>query len=263
MVAKKRKKRQNKKRTPVQPRPKDSGRNQAFDTLRGLAVVLMIVDHVAGVIFEQSIEIGQLRFLTRLSMPLFCVLAGYLVAGKTNVNWSRILQVAGAAILVNAAYVPYYGLFEILVSLLICYLLFAALKDWTMVFAGAAMLYSFDPTAPGPAEWLWNGESNLLDYPLSIVIAPFAIGIALKKLKGPLAFAPLLALLPAFWLVPAPSVYVLWFTPLAVLLVNLAERKPILNVPALEWIGRYPLRVYVVQYLVVLGIALLLQYMKS
>lgn len=258
MLARKRKKKSAKQSQSKTLPSSDKGRNLAFDTLRGLAIVMMIIDHVAAVAFEQNIELGQIRFFTRLSMPLFCVLTGYLVAGKTNVNWRRLLQVLLAAVVVNSLYVPYYGRFEILVSLLLSYLLFAAIGDWTMVFAGGALFYAFDPTAPGPSQWLWNGQENLLDYPFSVVVTPFAIGIAFKKLSGWQAYLALTLLMPAFWLVPAPSVYVLWFVPLAVLLLKAADANPKLVVRPLAWVGKFPLQVYVVQYVLILGAAMVI-----
>ena len=53
-----------------------SSRNYCLDSLRGLAIVLMIVDHVAGILYGQNIGESWIRFATRLSMPLFCVLTG-------------------------------------------------------------------------------------------------------------------------------------------------------------------------------------------
>ena len=53
-------------------------RLHSLDALRGLAIVLMIVDHVCGILLSINIEFAGVRFWTRLSMPLFAVLMGYL-----------------------------------------------------------------------------------------------------------------------------------------------------------------------------------------
>ncbi len=55
-------------------------RLRGLDAVRGLAIVLMIVDHVAGILFDLPIEVDNVRMLTRLSMPLFSVLMGYFLA---------------------------------------------------------------------------------------------------------------------------------------------------------------------------------------
>ena len=49
-------------------------RNQALDTLRGLAVLLMILDHAAVVFGLPEI----IRLYTRVAMPLFMAISGYL-----------------------------------------------------------------------------------------------------------------------------------------------------------------------------------------
>ena len=261
MAKKNRKRRGAKKHSGVvEPSNALTGRNRALDSLRGVAILLMIVDHVAFLFFDQNIELGQLRFFTRLSMPLFCILGGYLAAGKETVNWMRIAQVAVAACIVNLLYFPAYGQLEILVSLLLCYLGYAMIGKWMMLCAGGALLYAWDPTASSSlAADLWSGKACLLDFPFTIVATPFALGILLRKFGLPWAVGALLLLLPAIWLIPEPTVFVLWLTPVALLLVAGGCSKPSYSLRPLELIGRYPLRIYATQYVVLLGLALLTQ----
>lgn len=241
----------------------------ALDTLRGFAIILMILDHVAFYFFDQLIELGSVRLLTRLSMPLFCVLSGYLtlesltrVKGQNDkesrsgrkpfaaARWKRLIQVAIAALIVNAFYYPTAGNFEILVSLLICYLLVALTGAYFALFFGAFLLFSVDKTAV------------FLDYPLSIVATCVAAGVifSLKGARLSLACTTALAVLlfgqallaTEFQVVTAPSVFVLLFSPVAVLLLWAATKWKDFRLPLLEHVGRYPLTTYTLQYVVIL-----------
>lgn len=70
------------------------GRSPVIDSLRGLAVLLMVLDHglvaagVAGHPLRQTV--------TRASLPLFCVVAGALL--PTTPRWARLGAVAAAGL---------------------------------------------------------------------------------------------------------------------------------------------------------------------
>lgn len=72
--------------------PAAASRSWDLDALRGLAVALMLLDHVLAVTGHGAIVRAS---LTRLSMPLFFVLAGHLAR---RVDVSRLLLVAAAGV---------------------------------------------------------------------------------------------------------------------------------------------------------------------
>ncbi|MFB9542561.1 acyltransferase family protein [Micromonospora sagamiensis] len=80
-------------------------RDSGLDRLRGLAIILMVIDHVlvvvlANVASEPWMEAIRLT-LTRLSMPLFMILSGLLLARRGYPSRKRILQILVAAALLN------------------------------------------------------------------------------------------------------------------------------------------------------------------
>ncbi|RMF42324.1 MAG: DUF1624 domain-containing protein [Planctomycetota bacterium] len=260
-------------------RPKQSyltpgpGRIAALDTLRGAAIVGMIVDHIAWVA-GQPIEPGSVRLWTRISMPVFCCVMGYLLAGKdippklwrgsdridqkkarSQPNWNRFGQIVLAALCVDIIYFPFEGQFEILVSLALTWLLWAALRSDMVWCVAAFLFFRLDPTAGG---WGWA----VLDYPLSLVVPCVALGMLHRHagwrvavaVAGTMAGVIVGSHVLGWALVPPPSSYVLVAAPAAVLLLEGATRVPRWHLPPLEWIGRRPLTVYVVQYWVLLAV---------
>lgn len=226
-----------------------ASRNLALDSLRGLAILLMIVDHAVWLFGDGLIQPFEVRFFTRLSMPLFCVITGFFLAKRKQLNWKRVFQLCVCALVLNVAinivFYPGFQQMEILVSLLSCYLIYAVAGKWMVLLVGASLLYSLDPTANALAM-------PIFDYPLSVVAALVALGIALNNFGARTALLACLAVVPAFWLVPAPTVYVLWFAPLALGVVSIAVQKPNLNVPIVGWVGRHPLAIYTMHYLLLL-----------
>ena len=228
-------------------------RNACLDSLRGLAISLMIVDHIAWLFFSQPIEPNSIRMLTRLSMPLFCVLTGFFVLRRRSTNWERLFQVALAAAAVNLAYFTLYGKVEILAALLLCYLAIAGIGSWFLLGSVAFLLYPLDVT------------SSFFDFPMSVVATCVAVGGVQRRIGWPAAMV--LSVLIAtglmfdrffsdgFRWVAAPTVYVLLMLPLAVTLTGAGQFRPHWRVPGLEWIGRYPLSIYVGQYLLLLLLA--------
>lgn len=246
--------------SPKRPQAKPAGgasRLASLDTLRGLAIVLMVVDHIAWLFGDSQIAPLHIRFFTRLAMPLFCALSGYLLARPNRpsaLNPRRLGQVAGAAAVVNLAYFlcfPQYGKVEILASLLVCYLIYGMLGRWTMLLL--------------PSCWLlpWDAAAAYFDYPVTVVMTCVASGMLLRELGsvralvgcgvvvgGVLLSTPIQAV-PV--LVPTPTVYVLYFLPLALLMVFAAAHWPRIQWVPLTQLGAQPLRMYVGQYLVLLA----------
>lgn len=225
---------------PVEKKPALT-RNATLDSLRGLAIGLMIVDHVAGVFFSVDIAPDTLRFLTRLSMPLFAILMGFFLASSTKTNWKRLLQLGGASAAMNILYYYVYEELEILASLLVCYLGYLALgRNFVWCFVGA---YFF----------LQDPSRELFDYSISVVATCVAQGVIVRRFGWPIAAFAGLLILPAAWFVTAPTQYALFFILPASMLVAAGQASPRWAVPGLETLGRYPLTAYLTQYAIILG----------
>jgi peptidoglycan/LPS O-acetylase OafA/YrhL len=235
-----------------------NGRNGFLDGLRGLAILLMVVDHVTGILFQIPIPGSSIRLATRLSMPLFCVLMGYLLKPQplTLGLDNRLVQISLAAVLANLVFWPYYGVIEILGSLLVAYLLFIAMRSSFVVLVLAILVYPIDPLKP----WF--------DYPPSIVVSFVAQGLLLRRFGiGPALILGAFLAVAAFWirtLEPLGHNHLMCLFALpATLLVFAGERLGSDNrqirsnhaTVGLVWLGQHPLRVYLVQYYIILGLA--------
>lgn len=252
------------------------GRNPYLDALRGLAILLMIVDHVAAIPLQIPISGSATRLVTRLSMPLFCLLMGYFLKVDSRFdafslsNWrkNRMLQIAGAAILANLVFWPHYQCLEILGSLLLAYGLFLAMGRFFPVLVLSLLLYQHDVLRP----WF--------DYPPSIVISFVAHGMVLRRFGFLAALASGIFLFTGGWWIEPDSAsrWAYWggnqklclFVLPATLLVEwgrqMGEREQrqrpstsgkLLRGMGLEKIGQHPLLVYLAQYYIVFAIDVL------
>ena len=231
-------------KSPIEKLP----RNRLLDSLRGLAIVLMVIDHAAGILFQQPLSEWNIRFATRLSMPLFCVLMGYFLKQTKPFRWQRVIEVAVACILVNVVFQPFYGKIEILGCLLIAYLLFQALGRYYYPFVLAILFYTIVPDG----QWF--------DFPVTLTVSFVAIGVILRQFGiGPAAACAAAISCGAFAIrefQPSGVNHLLcYFVLPATLLVYAGTKRPNWSVPGLDLIGRYPLTCYVVQYYMVFGIA--------
>lgn len=245
-----------------EPRGVKSPRQPALDALRGLAILLMIVDHAAYYLWDVPLAPHTIRIVTRLSMPLFCGLMGYFLAGRANINWDRFYQLCLAVITINLAFFSVHHKLEILASLLIAYILFICCRNWLTFAVLAVYLAPWDPTL----AWF--------DYPLPIVIACVAQGMMLRRFGVIAALASGLLITLAAFVVPAPSVYVLFYVIPATWLIACAADHPQLPLtsPPLKWLrlnllgrnmlrlhwlavlGRYPLTTYLAQYYILFAL---------
>ena len=236
------------------PTTKGADRNPSLDSLRGLAILLMVLDHVAFLFGDVRIEPTTIRMATRLSMPLFAVLMGYFLSRSTRVHWERFWQLTAAACLMSFVYFSLYRQLEILASLWVCYLLFTGARRVFAFLFVAVFFYAWDPST----QFL---ENPLFDYPISLVVSCVSQGVILQRYGMRVAFATSLMVLPATqaWAgavyVEEPTQYVLYFVPLAVLLVGLGTTRPQWNNASLALLGRYPLTAYIVQYLTLFALA--------
>ncbi|MGB0598607.1 MAG: hypothetical protein ACPGLY_18110 [Rubripirellula sp.] len=212
-----------------------------MDSLRGLAIGLMLVDHSAGILFGLTIRDSPVRWVTRLAMPLFCVLMGYFLREDRRNDWKRPAQILAACVAVNCLFYPLYGSVEILGSLLLTYLVFVISGRCFPFCVLAIAFYPIDPLR----AWL--------DYPPTIVLSFVAQGALLRR------FGMTAAGLSGVWLAFA-AVWIdrlepngvnqrlcLFILP-ATLLVFFGSQFPAKRLPGFDWLGRHPLEVYVGQY---------------
>lgn len=230
-----------------------------MDGLRGLAIVMMIVDHSLGLIGERMIADSPVRIAMRLSMPLFALLMGYFLRpGRTMLDTgkffqSRWIQIGLAAILVNAIFYPAYQCLDILCSFLLVMIVARFAGRGFPLFVLLVFAYPIDPTDGWP-----NG--GWMDYPLTLVLGFAALG-NLYRVYGRTAGLVVAALFAAFyplatsWTPGSVSPLLLLFVFPATILLALAERFPRLDVRWVAAIGRHPLKVYVIQYYVITAIA--------
>lgn len=111
----------------------------AFDVLRGLALLLMILDH-AVIVFGWADEI---RHLTRLAMPMFMVLSGYLFRYRLGRRYAQVWIAAlmswPVAVVLDVAAVPILVIYAALLPLLLLPV------HWVLIVAvlGALQLYNW------------------------------------------------------------------------------------------------------------------------
>jgi len=241
-------KRRSSRRKPPAGEPLPPQRNASLDTLRGAAILLMVLDHAVGILLGVSIEFSSVRFWTRLSMPLFCLLMGYFLTVGKPLNRHRYLQIAIAMVVINAAYWPLYDKFEILASLLLAFTVLRAVGKAYPWFVGMVLLYPVDPLD----QWF--------DYAPSLVISFVTLGMILRQrgLQAALLIAAGLTT-GAFWLrwlSPGdPSQYLFYFLLPAIGLLSLGVRYPDWKWKGLTLAGRFPLTCYLTQYFIIFGLA--------
>jgi uncharacterized membrane protein len=228
-------------------------RNASMDSLRGLAIVLMVVDHGAGLLLDHSISNSSLRIAMRLSMPLFCLLMGYFLRPNSRFRVRRWAEIAITAGLVNLVFHPTYGCFEILASLLVAGLLGSFCGVFFPLLVLATLAYPIDPTDGWPS-------GGPLDFPLSLVVGFVALGSLHARYGAKPAWIAATAI-TAFYPLAASltpgsvSPLLLLFVLPAALLVSAAQRWPSLAVPGLTWLGQNPLKAYASQYYLIFAIA--------
>ena len=95
-------------------------RSTALDKLRGLAIILMMLDHLLVQIDPQSL----IRYsITRACMPLFFIIAGHLL--RPRIKWHRLIL-----ILIIGAALPHYAPWLDSPNVLVWYAVFAPIVAW-------------------------------------------------------------------------------------------------------------------------------------
>lgn len=217
-----------------------SGRNAALDSLRALAIALMVLDHAAAILWNESLS-SPVRVVTRLAEPLFAVTFGTLIAeAARRRTLARLPRIALAAVLANALFYPATDHLDILATFLAVALGHLALGRHLVWLVAAGALFRWDPSR------------GLLDYPLAQVLPQVALGMALRRRFG-WAFA--LVYVAATASAGRHGLVIAAWSAAAAGLVLLAHHHPRWSWPPLAWVGRNPLRIYVAQFVVLYGIA--------
>lgn len=109
-------------------------RNHSIDLLRGFAVLLMVLDHVIVVLDLDPF----LRNFTRLALPLFMVLAGFLSSGRFTTRYKQVLLAAALSwpfvLLLNIAIV------HVLLVFVLVYPVLRLPLPWLIVAASLGLL---------------------------------------------------------------------------------------------------------------------------
>ena len=229
-------------------------RKPAFDVLRGSAIVLMVIDHVAHAL-DYLIEPTNIRIVTRLSMPLFAILMGYFLVKSQRTNYLRLLQLGIAAVFMSWVTTRAFGQAEILAALFCSAIIFHLTKPIFPIFVVAAFIFAFDPTNAGSGlEWL----PITFDYPLTICLSCVALGAVVARCHAVIAIIAAALVAAAGWIVPPPSAYVLIASLPATALLVIASNYGAISIwrskfaTWLGFCGRYPLSIYIVHYVAVI-----------
>ncbi len=110
-----------------------------LDSLRGLAIVLMILDHLGLFLYDGTSLYLPLRILGRFSFPLFMMISGYLLPGRSlssvlrSASWILVAALSLFYYDINAISHGFVGVTNVLYSIGIV-LPFAYLVPWQLMF---------------------------------------------------------------------------------------------------------------------------------
>ena len=202
----------------------------------------MIIDHVAAIWFSVINGPSTLRHITRLSMPLFCILSGYLLPLSQPRSWKRLGETGLVSLAVNAITYPIFKRIEILGSLIPCYLIHRIAPKGSWIMVAGILFYQVDPT------------KGILDYPLSLVATCVGVGMVYRRFGGWGGLAGVaLAICGLDW-VKAPDAHSIIAILPATGLLWLANRLPDVRQKALEFLGKWPLAIYLIQYYFIVAV---------
>ena len=137
----------------------------AFDQLRGVALLLMVLDHCLAAIGDPWTL--ALRYtLTRAALPLFMVVSGHLAQNRSLPSPKRLAQlvVAAAAALLLVARLPYMASVDVLAVYLVALVPWPLVRRWPLAAIGVAL------TLIGTFPMLWDG------YHPGLLVALMALG---------------------------------------------------------------------------------------
>ncbi len=228
------------------------GRITGLDFARGVAVLIMVVDHIAGILLYENISFLEIRFATRIAEPMFALLFGYFMANYFNSTTKalmRLIYLFSGVAFVNVFYYALFSNFEILTTLLLCFVIGMIVREKLKYFFVILMFFPIDPTR------------GLLSYPLSIVLSQVAVGSLMRERN---ITSKELILLCCFYLFSLfliefsfyfngytiPLHYTVLFTPLAIVIVNSLKHVSV-KIEPINFIGIHAYEIYFIQYIII------------
>jgi len=228
--------------------PASQGRIGGLDFLRGVAIIIMFIDHLTIYTTFEQIAPFNVRFFTRLAAPLFAIIFGYFLARPKMDVLGRMLTLLPAVFIVNIFFWPVLSVLDILASFTLALVAYLAFSEYGVIAISLIFMLmgGADPTM------------NFLDYPLFVFLPLVSIGLLLKKDKNASLFA-LAAFLAAAALLnfPAPYNYTAYFALPAYALVVVFEGRKNFKMPFLNFVGARPVVSYVAQFVIAISLALL------
>jgi hypothetical protein len=143
-------------------------RSRALDALRGLAILLMVVDHVA--LFAGAPVLRET--VGRVAMPLFFVLGGHLAV---RFAWRRQLSITAVGIVLQVL-APWSGAGPLLLTFVLGAYIVSGVRRWPVVLA-VFVGWGLTLGANGVAELDFDG----LGYNMSCLLGLMALGALLPR----------------------------------------------------------------------------------
>ena len=221
-------------------------RISSIDFLRGLAILLMFIDHIAYFVFHEDITITNIRLITRFAEPLFVLIfALFLDRDRKSLLKSFAVILAVSLIINLFAYGMFTNHLEVLASFLVCLavqLLFPGIWPYLVLLA---LMVAVDPSG------------LVLDYPLTVVLSQVALVKAYKQDRK-LSFLMLPVFLLGSLVAPHSFNLTLLFTIPSLLVIDFCLRNRGFKNSLINFIGQRPMLFYALQYLVAGGIVVAL-----
>lgn len=231
-------------------------RISTIDSLRGLAIIIMFIDHIALFLFNIDIEFLGVRFFTRIAEPMFAIIFGFLLFDRSYdrvVN--RLKEIVIVALVLNIILFSFSSKYEILVCFAIFQIIYILFGNFSKYLSFLIIFYSYDFTR------------SFLDYPLSIFIFQASAGMLLKDLLSFSKKTTYLHLLISVCLAMISSVFIVnensykWTVFYSIIFLGIFyiinNQKIIIRNRLLEEIGKRPLESYIVQYVIVIFLNIL------
>lgn len=159
-----------------------NGRLQWIDSLRGLAILLMLLDHALSLVSDLNgtyhpVALLVRLTLTRLAMPMFMLVAGYCFKG--NLNLRRFGELVVAACLANVAFWRLgWHTPDIVALFVIVALLSAWIHRYPVAFFVVGIIQAM----------FWRYDSNV--YQIGAIVCCVSFGVLLRRLDWQPTWVP-------------------------------------------------------------------------
>lgn len=199
-------------------------RDTRLDALRGLAIVLMVFDHLLAVAagFATPTWLHWIRdTVTRLSLPLFMVVSGILLERRKGFSTERVIRILYCALFVNCLVLAIkVGLgFPDILGL---WLLAVAISPVILRYPVEVLILGFLQAINLPIQWsLWT------NYQPGWVIGWVALGVLVSRTEEPAMLRPASTL--PHWLESIGRRPLLWYVGHIVLILATTLTLLLLN----------------------------------